>query len=67
MAVVDFTKIYLKYPGLWVALKQDEKTVVASSKSAKKAYNEAISKGEKRPVLLKVPSQSTYYVGGDVQ
>lgn len=67
MAVKDFTKIFLAHPGLWVALRQDEKTVLASSRSAKKAYNEALSKGEKRPVLLKVPSQSTYYVGGEIQ
>lgn len=63
MAIIDLTKIFLKYPGQWVALKQDEKTVIASSKNAKKAYKAAILKGVKRPVLLKVPTHSTYYVG----
>lgn len=61
--IVDFTKIFKKYRGLWVALKQDEQTVVTASKSAKKAYQEALNKGEKRPIMLKVPTQSTYYVG----
>lgn len=60
---IDFTHLFLKYPGLWVALTQDEKNVVAASKSAKKAYEQAKTKGETTPVLFKVPSRSTYYVG----
>lgn len=62
--MIDFTSIFLKYPGKWVALKQDEKTVVSVSKDAQKVYKTAILKGEKKPVLMKVPSDSTYYIGG---
>lgn len=66
MAVKDFTKMFLNYPGRWVALKQDESTVVAASRSASEAYKAAQLKGEKNPVLLKVPQKSAYYVGGSI-
>lgn len=62
--MIDFTSIFLKYPGKWVALKQDEKTVVSASKDAQKVYRAAILKGEKKPILMKIPSDSTYYIGG---
>jgi hypothetical protein len=61
--MIDFTSIFLKYPGKWVALKQDEKTVVSASKDAQKVYKTAILKGEKRPVLMRVPSSPAYYIG----
>lgn len=61
--MIDFTSVFLKYSGKWVALKQDEKTVVSASKNAKKAHEDAISKGERRPILMKIPSNSAYYVG----
>lgn len=63
--MIDFSSIFFKYPGKWVALKQDEKTVLSVSKDAKKAHEKAILKGEKRPVLVRVPSKSTYYVGSN--
>ena len=56
----DLTK---KYKGLWVALKGDEKTIVASGKDAKKVYKEAKDKGIDVPILYKVPSISAPYVG----
>ncbi len=33
MVATDWTKIYKNYQGLWVALKDDEETVIASGKS----------------------------------
>jgi predicted RNase H-like HicB family nuclease len=44
---IDWSKIYKKYKGLWVALKNDEKTVVASGKTAKEALNTAREKASK--------------------
>lgn len=61
--MIDFSSIFFKYPGKWVALKQDEKTVISVSEDAKKAHKKAMLKGERRPVLVKVPSESAYYVG----
>ena len=41
---VDWTKIYNKYKGLWVALADDEITVLGHGKSAKEALIDAKKK-----------------------
>lgn len=41
---IDWTKIYKKYKGLWVALDEKERKVVASDKEAKKAFEKAQKK-----------------------
>ena len=60
---IDWTKIFKKYKGLWVALKTDEKTVVASGKSAKEAWDKAQKIGYKKPILTKMPPKLLPYVG----
>lgn len=60
---IDWTKIYEKYKGLWVALKDDEKTVVASGKTAKEAWENAKKKGYPAPILTKMPIRLIPYVG----
>lgn len=60
---IDWTKIYKKYKGLWVALKDDEKTVVGSGKTVKKAWEEAQKKGYENPILFRVPTKIISYVG----
>jgi hypothetical protein len=60
---IDWTKIYKKYKGLWVALADDEKTVVGSGKTAKKAWDEAQKKGYKNPILTHMPKDLFTYVG----
>lgn len=60
---IDWSEIYKKYKGLWVALKNDEKTVVASGKTAKEALNTARDKGFQDPILLRVPTEVLPYVG----
>jgi hypothetical protein len=60
---IDWTKIYAKYRGRWVALKNDEKTVVASGKTAKDAWEAANKKGYKSPILTKMPEHLVPYVG----
>lgn len=61
---IDWTIIYHRYKGLWVALQDDEKTVVASGKTAKAVLEEARNKGLPRPILFKVPAQIIPYIGG---
>ena len=46
---IDWTKIYKKYKGLWVALKKDEKTVVASGKTVR----EVMEKAKKRVITTR--------------
>lgn len=60
---VNWSSLYEKYKGLWVALAEDEETVISASKDAKKAYQEALKKGVKVPILLNVPLKNTGYVG----
>lgn len=60
---IDWTKIYKKYKGLWVALKEDEKTVVASGKTAREAWRRAQKKGTEKPILTRMPEKIVTYVG----
>ena len=59
----DWTKISSKYKGLWVALEEDEKTVISSAKTAKDALMMSIEKGYNRPILMRVPKSIVSYVG----
>ena len=60
---IDWTKIFQKYKGSWVALLNDEKTVVASGKTAKEAWDSAQKKGFKKPILARMPVKIISYVG----
>jgi len=63
MRPIDYSPIFKKHPGQWVALKSDEKTVVAASRSANKVFQEAKEGGIKDPILFKVPKRSVPYIG----
>lgn len=63
MTAIDWTHIYKKYRGLWVALKDDEKTVVGSGKTAKEALKEAQKEGYSNPILTRMPEKLVTYVG----
>lgn len=63
---IDWSKIFKNYQGLWVALKQDEKTVIASGKTAKEAWNKARKGGYDKPILTKMPSKLVTYVGSGI-
>lgn len=60
---IDWTKIYKKYKGLWVALKDDEETVVGSGKTAREAWEKAQKAGYKKPIMTRMPSALISYVG----
>ena len=60
---IDWSKIYRKYKGLWVALKDDEQTVVASGKTAEDAWQKAKKKNYPHPILTKMPPELITYVG----
>jgi len=59
---IDWTEIYKTYKGKWVALADDEKTVIAYGTNASKVWNEARKKMSK-PILMQVPSELIAYVG----
>ncbi len=60
---INWNNIYKKYRGLWVALKEDEKTVIAAGKTAHEAWKQAQDKGFAKPILTKIPKELTTYVG----
>jgi hypothetical protein len=60
---IDWTEIYEKYKGLWVALKDDEQTVVGSGESAREAVQEARASGYEKPILARMPKEIVPFVG----
>lgn len=63
---IDWTHIYKKYKGLWVALQDDEVTVISSGKTLDDTSKKAEDKGFKNPIYFKVPKELTYFVGTTV-
>lgn len=63
MSAIDWSSIYKKYKGLWVALAQDEKTVLASAKTARAAFEKAKKGGYDKPILTKMPPKLITYIG----
>ena len=61
--VLDWTAIIRKYKGLWVGLKEDRKTVIASGKSVKEVMEKSKKKGFALPVLFRVPTKVVPYIG----
>ena len=63
---IDWTNIYKKYKGLWVALKDDEVTVISSGKTLENTSKKAKDKGFENPIFFKVPKNLTYFVGATI-
>ncbi|HBT81127.1 TPA: hypothetical protein DEB04_00155 [Candidatus Giovannonibacteria bacterium] len=59
----DWTKIWEKYKGLWVALDEDEETVLGAGKTVREALEEAKKKTDKTPYLTRMPEKLVAYVG----
>ena len=63
---IDWTKIYKKYKGLWVALKDDHMTVVASGKTLENTLDSARKKGFVSPFVTRVPEKVLPFVGENI-
>ncbi len=61
---IDWTNICRKYRGMWVALLDDQQTVVGSGDSIKKALEQALKKGHNDPIVMRVPTKILPYIGG---
>jgi hypothetical protein len=62
----NWTKLYENYKGLWVALKQDESTVIASGKKLDDVLRKVEAQGYKKPIVTKVPKKDLVYIGGSI-
>lgn len=60
---VDWMKLYQQYKGQWIALADDEITVLGSGKRAKDALDMAFKNGAKEPILMRLPKDLIYLVG----
>lgn len=60
---IDWTNIYKKYKGLWVALKEDETTVISSGKTVNGVMEKSKKKGFNSPILFRVPAKVIPYIG----
>lgn len=63
MNTIDWSSIYKKYKGKWVALAEDEKTVLSFGISAKEVIKKAQEAGYKNPIITKMPQKLVTYVG----
>ena len=59
----DWTEVYTKYKGLWVALLEDGNTVVGSGKTPEVALAKAEKKGHPDAYLMSVPQETFNFVG----
>lgn len=64
MSAINWTKIYKKYKGLWVALLKDEITVVGYGKTLKEARARALKNGHPHPIFTRMPSNLSAFIGG---
>lgn len=61
--IKNWTNLYKKYKGLWVALADDEVTVLGFGKTVTEAVNKAKKKTNSTPYLTKIPKTLSSYVG----
>ena len=59
----DWTKLYKKYKGLWVALAEDEDTVLGTGKTVREALDKSKRKTQKTPFLTRMPEKIVSYAG----
>jgi hypothetical protein len=60
---IDWTSIYAKFKGTWVALQDDETTVITSGKTLTETLTKARGKGYAKPIMMRVPERLEPYVG----
>ena len=59
----DWSKLYKKYKGMWVALAKDEETVLGYGRTVKEAVTKAGKRSTETPYLTRVPETLNAYVG----
>lgn len=63
MKFIDWTKLYAKHNGLWVALDEDNETVVGTGATAEAALENAKSKGFANAAITFVPREVIAFAG----
>jgi Family of unknown function (DUF5678) len=63
MAARDWTKLYKQYQGQWVALGDDEQTVIAAASTLREVMKTATRLGYASPHVVKLPHDLRIFVG----
>ncbi|HTE21811.1 MAG TPA: DUF5678 domain-containing protein [Candidatus Limnocylindria bacterium] len=63
MPAKNWTKLFKNYKGQWVALKDDETTVISSGEKLAEVIRESENKGYQKPILTKIPKKDITYIG----
>jgi len=63
MKQINWSHLFPKYEGQWVAFDNDQTTVIGSGKTLKTAINKAKKTGSLNPIMFKVPVGMQSYVG----
>ena len=61
--MIDWTKLYEKHKGLWVALDEDNETVVGKGATAEQALTEARKNGFSQAAITFVPKEVVAFAG----
>ena len=62
----DWSEMYRKYAGKWVALADDEETVIAADENLKRTVELSEKKGHPKPILHRVPSEVVTFMGYEI-
>ena len=63
MAEKNWMKLFTDHKGQWVALKDNEVTVISSGDKLPDVLRQAIEKGFSKPIITKVPEKDIMYIG----
>ena len=63
MSTKNWTKLFKDHKGQWVALKDDEITVISSGNKLSEVIRTAQNKGYQKPILTKIPRKDITYIG----
>ena len=63
MATKNWTTLFEQYKGKWVALADDETTVISSGEVLSEVIHKATDKGHLKPILAKIPTKDITYIG----
>lgn len=58
---IDWSHVFEKYKGMWVAFADDERTVLAAGETAKEALDKAKETGQPYPILARMPDRLVSY------
>ena len=64
--IKDWSVLFVQYRGQWVALADDEVTVLASAPTAKAALAASAARGAPEPILYRVPDTLDTFVGHEI-